>query len=380
MIVGNYLFSNYARKPFEIMEGDGCYVTDNQGKTYLDFTSGIGVMNLGYNQPKLNQVLAEQAQKIWHTPNLYDNHLQEIVAEKLIQDKDYLAFFCNSGAEANEAAIKLARKATGKSQIITFTNSFHGRTYGAMSATGQPSIHAGFEPLVPGFVYVPYNDFAALEAEVTDQTAAIMLELIQGEGGVTVADSEWIQQIATLCQEKNILLVIDEVQTGIGRTGSLFAFEQFQVTPDIFTLAKGLGNGFPVGAMLGKTELGEHFGPGSHGTTFGGNKLGMAVASEILEQLSSELLVASQQRSQQLFSGLAEIKSDKIREIRGKGLMIGIELDPEVSVNDILEALEIEGLLALRAGTNTLRLLPPLTISEAEITLGVEKLKKVFTK
>lgn len=380
MIVGNYLFSNYARKPFEIMEGDGCYVTDNQGKTYLDFTSGIGVMNLGYNQPKLNQVLAEQAQKIWHTPNLYDNHLQEIVAEKLIQNKDYLAFFCNSGAEANEAAIKLARKATGKSQIITFTNSFHGRTYGAMSATGQPSIHAGFEPLVPGFVYVPYNDFAALEAEVTDQTAAIMLELIQGEGGVTVADSEWIQQIATLCQEKNILLVIDEVQTGIGRTGSLFAFEQFQVTPDIFTLAKGLGNGFPVGAMLGKTELGEHFGPGSHGTTFGGNKLGMAVASEILEQLSSELLVASQQRSQQLFSGLAEIKSDKIREIRGKGLMIGIELDPEVSVNDILEALEIEGLLALRAGTNTLRLLPPLTISEAEITLGVEKLKKVFTK
>lgn len=380
MVVGNYLFSNYARKPFEIMEGDGCYVTDNQGKTYLDFTSGIGVMNLGYNQPKLNQVLAEQAQKIWHTPNLYDNHLQEIVAEKLIQDKDYLAFFCNSGAEANEAAIKLARKATGKSQIITFTNSFHGRTYGAMSATGQPSIHAGFEPLVPGFVYVPYNDFAALEAEVTDQTAAVMLELIQGEGGVTVADSEWIQQIATLCQEKNILLVIDEVQTGIGRTGSLFAFEQFQVTPDIFTLAKGLGNGFPVGAMLGKTELGEHFGPGSHGTTFGGNKLGMAVASEILEQLSSELLVASQQRSQQLFSGLAEIKSDKIREIRGKGLMIGIELDPEVSVNDILEALEIEGLLALRAGTNTLRLLPPLTISEAEITLGVEKLKKVFTK
>ncbi|EOT28507.1 acetylornithine transaminase [Enterococcus saccharolyticus] len=380
MIVGNYLFSNYARKPFEIMEGDGCYVTDNQGKTYLDFTSGIGVMNLGYNQPKLNQVLAEQAQKIWHTPNLYDNHLQEIVAEKLIQNKDYLAFFCNSGAEANEAAIKLARKATGKSQIITFTNSFHGRTYGAMSATGQPSIHAGFEPLVPGFVYVPYNDFAALEAEVTDQTAAIMLELIQGEGGVTVADSEWIQQIATLCQEKNILLVIDEVQTGIGRTGSLFAFEQFQVTPDIFTLAKGLGNGFPVGAMLGKTELGEHFGPGSHGTTFGGNKLGMAVASEILEELSSELLVASQQRSQQLFSGLAEIKSDKIREIRGKGLMIGIELDPEVSVNDILEALEIEGLLALRAGTNTLRLLPPLTISEAEITLGVEKLKKVFTK
>lgn len=316
--MSNYLFSNYARKPFEIMEGNGCYVTDNHGKKYLDFTSGIGVMNLGYNQAHLNKVLAQQAQKIWHMPNLYENQLQEIVAEKLIQEKDYLAFFCNSGAEANEAAIKLARKATGKSQIITFTNSFHGRTYGAMSATGQSAIHNGFKPLVPGFIYVPYNDFSALQEQASDQTAAIMLELIQGEGGVTVADQEWIQQIVTLCQEKKILLIVDEVQTGIGRTGSLFAFEQFGIEPDIFTLAKGLGNGFPIGAMLGKTALGEAFGPGSHGTTFGGNKLGMVVASEILDNLSSEILVASQQRSQQLFAGLNEIKSDKISEIRGK--------------------------------------------------------------
>lgn len=362
------------------MEGNGCYVTDNHGKKYLDFTSGIGVMNLGYNQAHLNQVLAEQAQKIWHTPNLYENHLQEVVAEKLIQEKDYLAFFCNSGAEANEAAIKLARKATGKSQIITFTNSFHGRTYGAMSATGQSAIHTGFEPLVPGFIYVPYNDFSALQEQISDQTAAIMLELIQGEGGVTVANQEWIQQIVTLCQEKKILLIVDEVQTGIGRTGSLFAFEQFGIEPDIFTLAKGLGNGFPIGAMLGKTALGEAFGPGSHGTTFGGNKLGMVVASEILDSLSSEILVASQQRSQQLFAGLNKIKSDKISEIRGKGLMIGIELQPDISVAEIVEDLEAEGLLALRAGANTLRLLPPLIISEEEVTLGLEKLTKVLEK
>ncbi len=378
--MSNYLFSNYARKPFEIMEGNGCYVTDNHGKKYLDFTSGIGVMNLGYNQAHLNKVLAQQAQKIWHMPNLYENQLQEIVAEKLIQEKDYLAFFCNSGAEANEAAIKLARKATGKSQIITFTNSFHGRTYGAMSATGQSAIHNGFKPLVPGFIYVPYNDFSALQEQASDQTAAIMLELIQGEGGVTVADQEWIQQIVTLCQEKKILLIVDEVQTGIGRTGSLFAFEQFGIEPDIFTLAKGLGNGFPIGAMLGKTALGEAFGPGSHGTTFGGNKLGMVVASEILDNLSSEILVASQQRSQQLFAGLNEIKSDKISEIRGKGLMIGIELQPDISVAEIVEDLEVEGLLALRAGANTLRLLPPLIISEEEITLGLEKLTKVLEK
>ena len=378
--MGNYLFSNYARKPFEIMEGNGCYVTDNHGKKYLDFTSGIGVVNLGYNQARLNQVLAEQAQKIWHTPNLYENHLQEVVAEKLIQEKDYLAFFCNSGAEANEAAIKLARKATGKSQIITFTNSFHGRTYGAMSATGQSAIHTGFEPLVPDFIYVPYNDFSALQEQVSDQTAAIMLELIQGEGGVTVADQEWIQQVVALCQGNKILLIVDEVQTGIGRTGSLFAFEQFGIEPDIFTLAKGLGNGFPIGAMLGKTTLGEAFGPGSHGTTFGGNKLGMVVASEILDSLSSEILVASQQRSKQLFAGLNKIKSDKINEIRGKGLMIGIELQPDISVAEIVEDLEAEGLLALRAGANTLRLLPPLIISEEEITLGLEKLTKVLEK
>ena len=362
------------------MEGNGCYVTDNHGKKYLDFTSGIGVVNLGYNQARLNQVLAEQAQKIWHTPNLYENHLQEVVAEKLIQEKDYLAFFCNSGAEANEAAIKLARKATGKSQIITFTNSFHGRTYGAMSATGQSAIHTGFEPLVPDFIYVPYNDFSALQEQVSDQTAAIMLELIQGEGGVTVADQEWIQQVVALCQGNKILLIVDEVQTGIGRTGSLFAFEQFGIEPDIFTLAKGLGNGFPIGAMLGKTTLGEAFGPGSHGTTFGGNKLGMVVASEILDSLSSEILVASQQRSKQLFAGLNKIKSDKINEIRGKGLMIGIELQPDISVAEIVEDLEAEGLLALRAGANTLRLLPPLIISEEEITLGLEKLTKVLEK
>ncbi len=377
----SYLFPNYARKPFEIVAGEGCYVTDDQGKKYLDFTSGIGVVNLGYHQPALNEILAAQAQKIWHTPNLYENQLQEAVAEKLVGARDYLAFFCNSGAEANEAALKLARKATGKTQIITFKNSFHGRTYGAMSATGQASIHAGFEPLVPDFEYLPYNDLAALQEKISPATAAVMLEIIQGEGGVTVADPQWLNDVAVLCRENKALLIVDEVQTGMGRTGSLFAFEQFGIEPDIFTLAKGLGNGFPVGAMLGKKTLADSFGPGSHGSTFGGNKLAMSVADEVLRVLTqTDLLGAVSEKSQQLFAALHQIESNKIKEIRGLGLMIGIELHSAFSVNELLTALEEENLLALRAGENTLRLLPPLTITQEELALGVAKIAAALQK
>ena len=377
----SYLFPNYARKPFEIVAGEGCYVTDDQGKKYLDFTSGIGVVNLGYHQPALNEILAAQAQKIWHTPNLYENQLQEAVAEKLVGARDYLAFFCNSGAEANEAALKLARKATGKTQIITFKNSFHGRTYGAMSATGQASIHAGFEPLVPDFEYLPYNDLAALQEKISPATAAVMLEIIQGEGGVTVADPQWLNDVAVLCRENKALLIVDEVQTGMGRTGSLFAFEQFGIEPDIFTLAKGLGNGFPVGAMLGKKTLADSFGPGSHGSTFGGNKLAMSVADEVLRVLTqTDLLGAVSEKSQQLFAALHQIESNKIKEIRGLGLMIGIELHSAFSVNELLTSLEEENLLALRAGENTLRLLPPLTITQEELALGVAKIAAALQK
>lgn len=376
--MNSYLFSNYARKPFELVSGEGCTLVDHQGKEYLDFTSGIGVVNLGYNQEKLNQALIEQSKKIWHTPNLYENHLQEEVAEKLTKGMDYLGFFCNSGAEANEAAIKLARKATGKAQIITCQNSFHGRTYGSMSATGQDSIHAGFEPLVPEFDYVPFNDSDALKAKISPKTAAVMIELIQGEGGVVVADKQWVADVVAFCQENQALLIVDEVQTGIGRTGSLYAFEQFGIEPDIFTLAKGLGNGFPIGAMFGKQKLKGSFGPGSHGTTFGGNKLGMSVASKVLELLADEVLPRLSDKSQLLFEGLRTIQSDKILAIRGMGLMIGIELVPEYPVAEVLAALEEHGLLALRAGSNTLRLLPPLTISNEEILIGVKKINEVL--
>ena len=374
-----YLFPNYARKSFEIVSGQGVTVQDNSGKSYLDFTSGIGVVNLGHHYPAVEEALQGQASQIWHMPNLYENQLQEQVAEALVGDLGYLGFFCNSGAEANEAAIKLARKATGKSNVLSFTNSFHGRTYGAMTATGQASIHAGFTPLVPGFHYGAYNNFATLEL-IDEKTACVMLELIQGEGGVLLADAAWIQALARRCRKTGALLVIDEVQTGMGRTGSLFAFQQFGVEPDIFTLAKGLGNGFPVGAMFGKKELALAFGPGSHGTTFGGNKLAMAVALAVTETMKAPGFFAGVQETSQLMeAGLKAISSAKIQEVRGLGLMWGIELTSAEVLQETMAALEARGLLTLRAGEKVLRLLPALTITKEELQVGLEMLKAVLT-
>lgn len=377
----SHLFPNYQRKAIELLKGVGNTLTDKEGKNYLDFTSGIGVMNLGYNDPELNQALSDQANLIWHTPNLYENHLQEITAKKLANGKEYISYFCNSGAEANEAAIKLARKATGKSKIITFTNSFHGRTYGAMSATGQASIHTGFTPLVPDFIYVPFNQLTPLESAIDHQTAAVMLELIQGEGGVLPADLTWIQSVQALCQEYGALLIIDEIQTGIGRTGTFYAYEQYQIEPDIFTLAKGLGNGIPVGAMVGKTELASFFGPGSHGSTFGGNKLAMSVASKVIDRINQpDFLEEVQAKGEALLIGLNEIAKNNllIEAVRGKGLMLGLVFSDQEVLKQAMEQLEAEGLLTLKAGQTVLRLLPPLTITYEEISQALLIVEKVI--
>ncbi|MBP2099014.1 acetylornithine transaminase [Enterococcus rivorum] len=378
----SFLFPNYKRESIEMISGSGNYLTDRSGKKYLDFTSGIGVMNLGYNHPKLNNALMEQASLLWHTPNLYENHLQEEVAEKLANGKDYVAYFCNSGAEANEAAIKLARKATGKTKVITFLNSFHGRTYGAMSATGQTSIHAGFQPLVPDFTYLPFNDLAQFKQAVDSNTAAVMLEMIQGEGGVIPANKKWLKELAQCCHDKGILLIIDEIQTGIGRTGTLYAYEQYGIEPDILTLAKGLGNGIPVGAMLGKQELADTFSPGTHGSTFGGNKLAMSVANQVLEIVNTQnFLSAVQEKSQQLFSGLsllAEEEDSGIQDIRGLGLMVGLQMESEEKLLQLMTKLKEQGLLTLRAGKNVLRLLPPLTIKKEEIDSALAILTNVL--
>lgn len=377
----SYLFPNYKRKELELIKGAKQTLTDQKGQDYLDFTSGIGVMNLGYNDPELNQELLKQSNLLWHTPNLYENHLQEQTAEKLANGKDYISYFCNSGAEANEAAIKLARKATGKSKIITFVNSFHGRTYGAMSATGQDSIHEGFAPLVPDFVYLPFNEIEPLKATIDHHTAAVMLEVIQGEGGVSPADEQWIQAVQSLCHKFGALLIVDEIQTGMGRTGTLYAYEHYKIDPDIFTLAKGLGNGIPVGAMVGKASLATAFGTGSHGSTFGGNKLAMRVAYKVVERINQpNFLQDVQKKGQQLFHGLTQIAENNpiIKEVRGKGLMIGVEVSDQETLNATLEQLEAEGLLTLKAGQNVLRLLPPLTITEEEITKGLAILDKVL--
>jgi len=372
------LFSNYKRAAIDFASAHGNYLTDTTGKTYLDFSSGIGVTNLGYH-PYVNQALTEQVGKILHQPNLYHNQLQEDVASLLIADKDYLAFFCNSGAEANEAAIKIARKASGKQEIITFQNSFHGRTFGSMSATGQDKIKQGFGEGVPHFNYAIFNDIDSVKALANKETAAIMLELVQGESGVQPADKDFVKALSEYCQETGIYLIVDEVQTGIGRTGKLYAYEHYGIEPDIFTLAKGLANGVPVGAMLAKSSLGEAFSYGSHGSTFGGNKLAMAAAKATLEvMLAPGFLDTALENGNKLQAKLQAALSDKetVTTVRGLGYMIGIETTG--NLGELVQAARDKGLIVLTAGTNVIRLLPPITLSDAEIEKGVTILSEIF--
>lgn len=375
-----YLFENYKRAPIEFVKAEGSYLIDNEGKAYLDFSSGIGVTNLGFH-PQVQQALIQQAGRIWHSPNLYLSSLQEQVAQELAGSYDYLAFFCNSGAEANEAAIKLARKATGKQGIVTFQQSFHGRTFGAMAATGQDKIKEGFGDGVPHFSYAVYNDLASVEDLVNQDTAAVMLELVQGESGVRPAEAAFVKDLADFCQQEGILLIVDEVQTGMGRTGQLYSFEHYGIIPDIVTLAKGLANGLPAGALLGKSSLASAFSPGSHGSTFGGNKLAMAAALEtlhimkgagFLEEVRSKSAILMEQLQ------LAFQDHPKISTVRGLGMMIGIETS--ASLSKIVEAARQKGLIILTAGENVIRLLPPLTINREEIQQGIAILKEVFSQ
>ena len=375
-----YLFENYKRAPIEFVKAEGSYLIDSEGKAYLDFSSGIGVTNLGFN-PQVQQALIQQAGRIWHSPNLYLSSLQEQVAQELAGSYDYLAFFCNSGAEANEAAIKLARKATGKQGIITFQQSFHGRTFGAMAATGQDKIKEGFGDGVPHFSYAVYNNLASVEDLVNQDTAAVMLELVQGESGVRPAEAAFVKDLADFCRREEILLIVDEVQTGMGRTGQLYSFEHYGIIPDIVTLAKGLANGLPAGALLGKSSLAPAFGPGSHGSTFGGNKLAMAAALETLHIMKEAgFMEGVRSKSAILLEQLQLAFQDhpKISAVRGLGMMIGIETS--ASLSKIVEAARQKGLIILTAGENVIRLLPPLTISREEIQQGIAILKEVFSQ
>lgn len=376
------LFPTYARWDVEPAKAVGSYLYDINNKKYLDFTSGIGVCNLGHQPEAVKKAVQKQLDQFWHVSNLFPQE-QQVIAAKMLADAAGLeaVFFANSGAEANEGAIKLARKATGRTKIITFQQSFHGRTFATMSATGQDKIKEGYGNMLETFVYVPFNDITSLKAEMSHEVAAVMLEVIQGEGGIHVGEEAFLKDVEKLCKEFGALFVIDEIQTGIGRTGKPFAFQQYNLSPDIVTSAKGLGSGFPIGAVIGSEKLVTFFGPGSHGSTFGGNPVSISAAIATMEAIFAlEFLESVVKKGEYTKSLLEEELKDisVVKEIRGSGLMIGIEL--QYSVGPLLKDLRESGLLALPAGEKVLRLLPPLTATEEQITEAVHIIKAVLQK
>ncbi len=383
----NAVMNTYARIPLTLVRGKGSRVWDDVGDSYLDFISGIAVDTLGHAHPKMTEALSAQAAEMLHCSNLFHIPQQQQLAEKLASASGLAAaFFCNSGAEANEAAIKLARKyfhdqGSDRHVVISATQSFHGRLLATLTATGQDKIKSGFGPLPPGFIHVPLNDLEELKSAINDQTAAILLEPLQGEGGVNIADTAYLQGVRKLCDEQGLLLILDEVQTGIGRCGTMFAFEQAGIQPDILTLAKGLGGGVPIGAVLATDMVASSFGPGTHGSTFGGNPLSCTAALTVLDVIESESLLKNVGlRSEQLMAGLRAMQGrfPLIRDVRGKGLLIGVELSGEAA--PLLADARECGLLLLSAGPNVLRLLPPLNVTEAEIDEALAILVTVMEK
>lgn len=376
------LFPTYNRYDLSVSQANGTIVEDINGKKYLDFGSGIGVCNLGHRHPDVQKAVEEQLNHYWHMSNLYKQPIQEEVAAFITEDSaGDNVFFCNSGAEANEAAIKLARKVTGKDKIVTFNQSFHGRTFATMAATGQEKVRTGFGPMLESFSYATFNDIDSVKAQLDEHTAAVMLEVVQGEGGVRPANQAFMTELAKLCKEKEILLIIDEIQTGIGRTGKRFGYEHYGIEPDIFTLAKGLGNGLPVGAMVAKKEYADAFGPGSHGSTFGGNPLAMAAAKKILEIVFTESFLDEVEEkatylAEQLDKNITSLAF--VKEVRQKGLMVGIEC--QESTAHLIQKIMHNGLLTLSAGEKVIRLLPPLTVTTDEIDQAVMYLQEILQK
>lgn len=367
------LFNNYGRFPIALVKGKGSYVWDANNKQYLDMVGGIATCSLGHCPEPVLTVLKNQAQTLWHVSNLYWIPPQVELAEKLTASSGLAkAFFCSSGAEANEAALKLARKyfyrkkQAHKTEIIAFEHSFHGRTMGALTATGQSKYHEGFGPLVPGFKYVEYNNLPAVEQAIDENTCAIIVEPIQGEGGIHPADPTFLRSLKRICDQEEILLIFDEVQCGIGRTGTLFAYQHYGVTPHILTLAKGLGSGFPIGAMLASAEVAAGFAPGDHAATFGGNPLATAVANQVIDIINQEEFLAGvQEKGRQIRDGIQKINDPRVKEIRGRGLLIGVEFSAEVK--ELINICMKKGLLLVGAGTNVVRFVPPLTINQTEI-------------
>ncbi|HBW58177.1 MAG TPA: aspartate aminotransferase family protein [Oscillatoriales bacterium UBA8482] len=392
----SHVMNTYARFPIALERGEGCRVWDTNGKEYLDFVAGIATCTLGHAHPILIEAVTKQIKTLHHVSNLYYVPVQGELAKWLTDhscaDK---AFFCNSGAEANEGAIKLARKYAHEKLniedpvIITAHGSFHGRTLATITATGQPKYQKGFSPLVPGFVYVPYNDIDALEATISEvdkdsrRVAAIMLEALQGEGGVRPGDIEYFQRVREICDQKGILLILDEVQVGMGRSGKLWGYENLGIEPDIFTSAKGLGGGIPIGAMMCKAFC-DVFEPGSHASTFGGNPFVCAVALAVCQTLETENILENvQKRGEQLRTKLTEIAQkypDLIAEIRGWGLINGLELKQEIELTSpqVVKVAMEAGLLLVPAGPKVLRFVPPLIVTEEEVNLALQAVENAL--
>ncbi len=374
-----YLIENYARLPVRFVKGKGVYLYDEKGKRYLDFIAGIGVVSLGHADEGLARVITRQAQELLHVSNLYENPWQEELAKKL-SDRFWTkarAFFCNSGTEANETAIKLARKywreeGQNRYRIITFRKGFHGRTYGSLSATAQEKLHKGFEPMLEGFDYAEFNDIRSVEKLITSETAGIMLETIQGEGGVNEADPDFLEGIQKICEREGLLLIVDEVQTGIGRTGRFYSYEWFNLKPDIITLAKGLGGGVPVGCVLAREEVAKAFKPGDHGSTFGGNPLACKSASYVVDRVAN-LLPQVLEVGKVFKEGLRELHAGKVK---GRGLMLGLEIEKECK-EIVLKALK-EGLLINCTASRVLRFLPPLIVQKEHVEEALRILQKIL--
>jgi len=387
-LTNKYVAKNYGRYPIGLVRGKGTAVWDASGKKYIDFVAGLAVDNLGHCPPTVVKAIRKQAGKLLHVSNLYHIEPQSQLASELTRltfaDK---FFFCNSGTEANEAAIKLARRwfydngQPKRFEIITMRDSFHGRTMASLSATAQKKIHTGFTPLLPGFKYVPFNNIAAFKKALTKKICAVLIEPVQGEGGVNLAQKTYLKTLRKICNEKGILLIFDEIQTGFGRTGSLFAYERYKIKPDIITLAKALGGGIAIGAMGSTNKIIESFSPGTHGATFGGNPLACAASLASLKNLTKKgfLQKASSQGDyflKQLYC-LKE-KFSIIREVRGVGLMLAVELD-QPGANVVTDCMK-KGLLINCIQQNTIRFLPPLIITRKEIDLLITTLSKIFTK
>lgn len=380
----NFVVTSYGKAPIIMVKGKGSVVTDMDGKRYLDFFPGWGVSNVGHCHPKVVAAVRDQIDKLIHIPNnFYHPNQGRLAAEIVRHSFSGKAFFCNSGAEANEAAIKFARLyGQGKRfEIITTETSFHGRTMGAMAATGQAKVQAGFAPILQGFKTVPFNDIKALKEAITDQTVAILLELIQGEGGINIATQDYIQQMRQICVQKDILLVVDEVQTGLGRTGKMFAYQHYNIDPDMITLAKGLGGGLPIGAVVAKDKVAELLKPGMHGSTFGGSPVVTKAALGVFKAIQSDKMLANARAmGAYLMQELGKLKTKHtfVKDVRGLGLMVGVELT--IEGKKIFEGCLANGLIINCTQGKILRIMPALNVTRRDINRALFILDKAMEK